>query len=486
MARGLRNTISIVLVCLILMAGSPVLSAHQASQACYTTQQGGENSTQSMPSKYDPRETGMVSAVKAQGKYSTCWAFAGIATLESFLIKHGFEDNSVNLSEQHLIWWSRRDASGFGWNRGAVNGGFGVTITGYFSSANAPICNKDMEYKPDMGISVPQDFYKHKRLYRVTDIEYLKDDRDKIKSAIYNDGAVCTHIYQDFDDLHSRHKKYYGSNNFSYFYPCRNGCVLNHQVAVVGWDDNYSKQNFNEKNRPKNDGAWLVKNSTGPEFYDKGFMWVSYEDGVMFKNINNFNITFCIRGVEKEEDTKVYQADEYGAVSNYFLTNEKGVPYKKLTAMNVYDFDKEYNKLDSIMINTACSGAEYKIYYAYMNKKEPVLDDVKLVLLSQGIIEYDGYMTCKLDTPFILPEGKGAILVEIDSTMTETMPNIGCDVDCIVLKSGIPELLFKSNSKKDISYVLHEGKFINAKLFGINSPVDYNLVNLSIKAVTKR
>ena len=37
----------------------------------------------------------------------------------------------------------------------------------------------------------------------------------------------------------------------------------NHAGVIVGWDDNYSKENFAEGNQPENDGAWIVKNSWG-------------------------------------------------------------------------------------------------------------------------------------------------------------------------------------------------------------------------------
>ena len=36
---------------------------------------------------------------------------------------------------------------------------------------------------------------------------------------------------------------------------------LNHAVVIVGWDDNYDKSNFLQK--PKNNGAFLVRNSWG-------------------------------------------------------------------------------------------------------------------------------------------------------------------------------------------------------------------------------
>ena len=40
---------------------------------------------------------------------------------------------------------------------------------------------------------------------------------------------------------------------------------VNHVVCIVGWDDSYSKDNFNEGHKPEGDGAWIVKNSWGSE-----------------------------------------------------------------------------------------------------------------------------------------------------------------------------------------------------------------------------
>ena len=34
-------------------------------------------------------------------------------------------------------------------------------------------------------------------------------------------------------------------------------------VTIIGWDDNYSRENFLDDHMPPADGAWLVKNSWG-------------------------------------------------------------------------------------------------------------------------------------------------------------------------------------------------------------------------------
>ena len=52
---------------------------------------------------------------------------------------------------------------------------------------------------------------------------------------------------------------------------------VEHGVIVIGWDDNYSKDNFYYE-KPENDGAWLVLNSWGTDWGNNGTGWVSYED----------------------------------------------------------------------------------------------------------------------------------------------------------------------------------------------------------------
>ena len=50
-----------------------------------------------------------------------------------------------------------------------------------------------------------------------------------------------------------------------------------HGVVIIGWDDNYSRNNFVYE-KPQNDGAWLILNSWGSNWGNNGTAWISYED----------------------------------------------------------------------------------------------------------------------------------------------------------------------------------------------------------------
>ena len=46
-------------------------------------------------------------------------------------------------------------------------------------------------------------------------------------------------------------------------YTWEDGVKANHAVVIIGWDDNYPKENFLEGHQPPENGAWLVRNSWG-------------------------------------------------------------------------------------------------------------------------------------------------------------------------------------------------------------------------------
>ena len=60
-----------------------------------------------------------------------------------------------------------------------------------------------------------------------------------------------------------------------------NSAKINHAVTIVGWDDNYSKDNF--LGNACHDGAWIAINSWGEESQDSddGYIYISYDDAIV-------------------------------------------------------------------------------------------------------------------------------------------------------------------------------------------------------------
>lgn len=60
------------------------------------------------------------------------------------------------------------------------------------------------------------------------------------------------------------------------FYNNQRGAYQNHAVTIIGWDDNFSADNFVAK--PPADGAWIIQNSWGSDWGDDGCFYMSYYD----------------------------------------------------------------------------------------------------------------------------------------------------------------------------------------------------------------
>ena len=63
------------------------------------------------PSKFDLRDLGVVTPVKQQSPWGTCWAFSAIAAAETSILTamgKSYEETGLDLSERHLAWYVTR------------------------------------------------------------------------------------------------------------------------------------------------------------------------------------------------------------------------------------------------------------------------------------------------------------------------------------------------------------------------------------------
>jgi C1A family cysteine protease len=222
-----------------------------------------------LPAKWDARDEGWVSPAKDQEPTGACWAFASLASLETQLLRTG--RGLHDFSERNMInlhGWTELDGE---------YGGADELAAAYLLRWTGPVAESNDVF----GVVQRLADWTHESpslppVIQVRDIvwtETLDGTPERIaalKAAVMEYGAVATTMYSASGYL----KEYDGS--ISHY--CSMTPRANHAVTVVGWDDDYPTNAF--KTMPPGPGAWIVKNSWGPDWGDGGCFRVSYHDAV--------------------------------------------------------------------------------------------------------------------------------------------------------------------------------------------------------------
>lgn len=414
---------------------------------------------------YDPRELEVMTPVKNQNPLGVCWAFSGIAATESYLKLHGYGE--WDFSEEYVRWWATYNELGYGWNKTSRDGGPTQIMPGYLTSWQGLREEKDIPYTTYYYSERPDNMDTAEGKFNVTDLVYVNNDSLKVKDAILKYGAVSSTFYDSFMYLNNSSSAYYCNNENN---------AANHNIIIVGWDDNYSKDNFKESIKPVNNGAWLIKNSWGVNNSEGGYLWISYEDKLILSDSAS-KINYAIKAVEEvDKNIKIYQYDEYGATSSLYLNNDSG-KVQEMTYANVYNFESEYEILDKIMFNSVNAGAKYSLYYAPVVNNLPVLTVDKMIILGDGVIEDPGYMTIDIED-YTLPKGKGAIVVYLNNRENNDSVSLGCEVN-LTYAGGI--LAYKADAKVGESYIYSDNELIDLNESFTDTPR-----SLTIKAITRK
>lgn len=471
-----RKNILIVICSLILTAmltvnASASMQADAGNDGLLITDHINYGSTAELleneviPQSYSSRDLGYTPTVKSQGTTNLCWIFSTLSSFETLLIKDG--NFSSTFSVSHLDNWATVN-NDEGWARNYITDGCTLfAAEGYLTSWQGPKYESEFPFRMDQ-VSYDKLKLNENGDYGVTGIMLLNNsDVDAIKKAIMDYGAVTAG--------YSSSSAYYSTNRLSYFCPISSTSGA-HAISVVGWDDNYSRTNFNPRNTlPTNDGAWLIKNSWGENDNSLGgYFWISYEDANLFsRKMEAFAIT---EYQLLDENDKIYQHDIYGATGKItFSTLLDSVTY-----MNVYDFSNE-DILDKVVFQCDTQGVNYNIYLIPTDDSgTPVSSDFGWINLSSGTVDYTGYISANI-TDYDIPEGKYAVGVDLQTTSGNTSliksSSIGI---CERLISGGADY-FKYQSDLKQSFFTNN----NNEITDLHSYIDDSYgATFSIKAIT--
>lgn len=361
-----------------------------------------------------------ITSIKNQNPYGTCWAHAAMASAEADLWKKGLADSTIDLSEWQLAYFFYHTVED------PLGGTAGDSVTvvgdtylnrggnqqlatyrlatwqGVTQEADAPYSTvyNDSTKTLDDSLAYGKDAYHLENAYWVS-----MKDRDIVKQLIMEYGACAASYYHDSAYFNSS-SQWNRSEPLAEYKPT--GTSTNHAITIVGWDDNYSKDNFGTY-KPSSNGAWLCKNSWGSNWSKDGLFYISYEDS---PNLNG-NAYFYDYGTGDNYDYN-YQYDGGVGMSTYSVANAANVytanSAETLKAVGFYTEDVQYTC--TIKIYKNCTG-------------NPVSGT--LVSTQTATEPYAGFHTVVLDTPVDLNAGDTYSVVVYQTTSSGT-PKVPIDV----------------------------------------------------------
>lgn len=328
-------------------------------------------STTIVPPRYDLREKGRVAEVRNQGSYGTCWSFAALGAMESVLLP----EERVQYSVDHMTLSNDFELD-------QHEGGDYTMGMAYLAAWRGPVYEEDDPYGDDKTESdlTP---VKHVQEMQIIDGK----DYEKIKEAVFKYGGVQTSIYNALRSSQA-YSPYFDKTTNSY---CYIGTEKpNHDVVIIGWDDNYPKDNFSVD--LEGDGAFICQNSWGKSFGESGVFYVSYYD----TNIGTHNVVYT--GIEDTDNyDNIYQSDLCG------WRGQLGYNKESMYGANVFTAGGAESLVAASFYATA-KDSQYELYVVRQFENENSFE--KMVPVASGKLSNAGYYTVKFNQEIAVEPGE--------------------------------------------------------------------------------
>ena len=545
--------------------------------------EGGLEAQATPPATYDLRTEGLVTPVKLQNPWGSCWAFGGTAAAEtSILSAYGgtYESSELDLSERHLTYFALQpvtedvDSNQVGEGMHTIDpsanaaydaGGFPVFITSLFSQGVGPMVESQFPYR---GVGADGKTHTTLEYYEAHPDEETKEVKTQLEALAKQYGMTYDQFmaqqaaasgktvdevfefykteihkgyannptYSKFDDWSIPAKNEQGISNrlLSAGVVLKNGNVLpayrnaegnlneasvtaikqellngrgvsikyhavqapdgknlvekpgegkqttyaqcvgdklaqDHGVCIVGWDDNYSADNF------ATPGAWIVKNSWGSETdsvvddlrneINKGAYGNKDKDG---KATGFFYLSYNDMTIDQPESMEfsanlggsngfyAIQYDYMPAYGGFYATPAKS---DVVSSANVFTAEEG---IDIKSVSTSTSETNTRVTFAIYelndNPKDPT--DGNLLYRTSQNFEFGGFHRLDLERQVAIAKGKKFSVVSTASTIGQDgKRSYNVTANRGATKKAVDQLIAQGRNLKSYSQaVINEGE----------------------------
>lgn len=421
---------------------SKIIRSHTYSLIQYPVSESVLPSTYNLNDYYDID-------VKNQEMMECCWAVAVLNSME--LNEQVTKNKKIDYSERHMDYATSEDfydgvnLSAF--KRSVKTGGSTFIGLAYLTNGQGAVLEEQMPFKNDSSkislkeieinpITYVTEYNNIPGIYKLYSYqgnpiyydseggsyseEEVKAIRDNIKKHIINYGGIVSYTAASQYD-------YYSSPDIisSKAYYCNDTNVnFDHAVTIVGWDDNYSKENFTGKSKPTNDGAYIVLNSYSEDVFEKGYIYISYDDVWIETAL------YGITEISEIDYDHLYQYDNYGGGLPITLYDYQNNIPSTIFYSNIYSKESnEIEELNAVSVNSN----KYCNFEIYVNPNGTDLNVDNLIkvttteTLAPGYhkIEFDKIQLTGTEFAIIIKEtaidGNATLMIEphIDGTFYE-------------------------------------------------------------------